>query len=159
MRFVLLALALLLGQGAVAQTFSVDEIEFSESAYLEAEALDAVAAPYEGVPIDLEALDRLLAEVQALYAEAGIITARPILPPQEIRDGILRIELVEARIGALRYAVPHTKPEFLRRNLTLSPGSCLTTRRWSGTCGSSRSRMISCRNWHSSREPSRAPRM
>jgi len=123
MRGLLAAIAVMLPNAAVAQTFSVRDIDFGESAYLEAAALDAVAAPYEGVPIDLVALDRLLAEVQALYAEAGIVTARAILPPQEISDGILRIELVEARIGAVSYDLVGTNPDFLRRNLSLRVGA------------------------------------
>lgn len=112
------------GAPASAQTFVITGVAFDESAYLDRRVLDEVAAGYVGRPIGFQDLQALISEVQALYAAAGVITARALLPPQEIRDGILRVALVEAVIGEVRVeGVEQTNPEFLQSKITLPVGS------------------------------------
>lgn len=108
---------------ASAQTFSLDGIAFDASSYLGEAELQAVAAGYTGRPITFDDLLRFVEQVNALYLAAGIPTARAVLPPQEIRDGILRVALVEATVGQVVVEGNRTTSEaFLRRNLSLREG-------------------------------------
>lgn len=119
----LVSLLALVAGPALSQTFSVDRIEFDESAYLEPEVLDQIAGDYVSRPITLESLNELVDRVQSLYGEAGIVTAQALVPPQTITDGSLRISLVEATIGAVEVdGFPDTDPAFLTNNLTLPIG-------------------------------------
>lgn len=108
---------------AQAQTFSLAGIAFEDSSYLEPEELQAVAARYVNRPITFEDLLQLVDEVNALYLAAGAPTAQAVLPPQEIRDGILRVALVEAVVDRVMIEGNKTTSEaFLRRNLSLKEG-------------------------------------
>lgn len=117
-------LALLVAmQPAVAQSFSIERVAFPDSAYLSQSELQAVASRYTDRSITFSDLEALLAEVQGLYAEAGIVTARAILPPQDIVDGTLRVELVEAVVESIEIdGLDRTDPDFLRRNIGLAEG-------------------------------------
>jgi hemolysin activation/secretion protein len=108
---------------AAAQGFSIRAVDFTDSAYLSEADLQAVAARYTGRTITFEDLQAMLAEVQQLYTAAGIVTAQAVLPPQDIVDGTLRIQLVEAAIESVEIeGFERTDAEFLRGNLTLPEG-------------------------------------
>lgn len=108
---------------AEAQTFTLNGVVFDESAYFTPEELQAVAAPYIGRPIAFDDLSRMMAALQALYTEAGIVTAQPILPAQTLTNKVLRVALLEARIDAVRIeGLERTSPDFLRRTISLQEG-------------------------------------
>jgi hemolysin activation/secretion protein len=81
--------------------FRVREIEFSKSEILTREELDALAAPYRGRTVALADIQQLVARVNELYRSKGVVTARAILPPQDLTEGVVRIRLIEGRIGEI----------------------------------------------------------
>ena len=81
--------------------FAVREIEFSPSEILTAGELEALAAPYRGPVVSIHDVQKLVAQVNALYRKKGVVTAQAILPPQDLSDGIVRIRLIEGRIGKI----------------------------------------------------------
>ena len=91
-----------LPQVVQAQTFEISGVDFSDSVYLDEAELQAVAAPYVARPVEFDDLQKLLGEVQGLYSRAGIVTAQAIIPPQELVNGVLKIELVEASVETVR---------------------------------------------------------
>lgn len=113
-----------LGNGpAQAQSFTLNGVKFDQSAYFDESDLQATVAPYVGRPITFEDLSRMIADLQAMYQAAGIVTAQPILPPQTLDNGILRIALVEAAIDTVEVdGLERTSPDFLRRTISLIPG-------------------------------------
>lgn len=120
--FLILALAFTSGQ-ARAVEFTLKGVDFSDSAYLSDAALEAAAAPYVNRPIGFEDLQKLVADVQALYSNAGVLTAQVVLPPQEIADGILHVSLVEATVSELHFeGLDRTKAAFMERNLSFRIG-------------------------------------
>lgn len=82
--------------------FTLKRIAFSRSRFLAPQRLQALAKPYLHHPIHVAALYRLVAKVNGLYAQRGLVTDRAILPPQRIRHGVVHIRLVEGRVGAFR---------------------------------------------------------
>ncbi len=123
LRVFLILAALLSAGSAMAQSFSISAVDFGESAYLEETELQAIAADYVNRPIVFSDLQEMVTKIQLLYAERGIVTAKAVLPPQEIRDGVLRIDLVEATIEDVRLeGFERTDPEFVRRTISLEPG-------------------------------------
>lgn len=89
---------------ASAVRFSLRRIEFSSSAILPPEQLAAIARDYEGREVSLAELQAVLERINRLYEERGIVTARAILPPQDIVGGVVRIRLIEGRVGAIAIA-------------------------------------------------------
>lgn len=123
MKRLLAALLCLVPGHPYAQSFEIDAVDFSESVYLSEEELQAIAAQYTDRSISLADLQEMVAAVQTLYTEAGIITARAVLPPQEIRDGTLRVELVEALVEDIVVeGFEQTDPAFFSRTLSIAEG-------------------------------------
>lgn len=123
-RMLLLLSAVIFATPAAAQTFRIEGVSFEASDYLTPEALDAVSAKYIARPITFEDLQAMLKELNQLYTQAGVPTARAILPPQEIRDGILRVSLIEAVIDTVETeGFRSTSAAFLRRTISLKTGA------------------------------------
>ena len=80
--------------------FILKKVQFDPSHYLKAKTLQGLARPLIGTEVGFAQIQTLIDAVNALYARAGVATARAILPPQTVTDGTLRIQLVEGRIGA-----------------------------------------------------------
>lgn len=83
--------------------FRVKRIAFTPpSAILPAETLAQLAAPYENRETSLAELRELVARINDLYKARSIATAMAVIPPQEVTDGVVRIQLVEGRVGQVR---------------------------------------------------------
>lgn len=108
-------------------SFRLQGVRFSASEWLDDSALRDVSGRYIGRDVDFGDLNTLADEVNALYDERGIITARALVPPQEIRDGIVSVLLVEGRLGEISVGdAAYTKREFLAERLELpTPGEVL----------------------------------
>jgi hemolysin activation/secretion protein len=79
--------------------FVLRSLSFTPSHYLSDAQLQAVAASRIGQEVSYGELQKIIAEVNALYRERQILTARAILPPQRVVGGSVRIELVEGKLG------------------------------------------------------------
>jgi len=122
-RVLVLLAAIFASNAAFAQGFVLSGVKFSESAYLDEDELQEIAASVVDRTVVFSDLQAMIAEVQALYSTAGVVTARAILPPQEIRDGILRVDLIEAIVSRVTLdGFERTKPEFVERTISLQAG-------------------------------------
>lgn len=79
--------------------FKLQRVVFSDSSFLSRSELAAISSQYVGREIDLAALYEIVGKVNAIYAERGLITALATLPPQKIKNGLVRIKLTEGRLG------------------------------------------------------------
>ncbi len=66
---------------------------------LESSVLEETFSKYIGKRMGFTDFVRVASEITDLYKERGYVTTRAILPPQEIKDGTLRIMVIEGRIG------------------------------------------------------------
>lgn len=74
---------------------TVKEFRFAGNTLLSVEQLAPAVAPYLNRPLGMTELRKAAAAVAEVYREAGWIV-RTYLPQQEIRDGIVTIQIVEA---------------------------------------------------------------
>ena len=103
--------------------FTLRKVEFSASHFLSRETLRRLAAPYLRRAITVADLYRLVDSINALYDKRELLTARAVLPPQKIRDGTVRIQLVEGRVGqVLIQGHPYTRRSFILARLPLARG-------------------------------------
>ncbi len=91
--------AVRIAPGAEKVRFFVRKIEFSPSAILSSGELKTLAANYSGREATLAELQTLVAKVNDLYRSKGIVTAQAVLPPQDVKAGVVHIRLVEGRVG------------------------------------------------------------
>ena len=102
--------------------FLVREIEFSPSEILSREELESIAKDYRGRELTLNELQQLTERVNALYRAKKVVTAAAIIPPQEVSKGVVRVRLIEGRVGRIKLkGNESTQDSFITERLRLRP--------------------------------------
>ncbi len=110
------------GGVAAQQEHVILRLEVSPSAILSDNEIAVIRNKYEGTPVSVERLQALLAEFDALYAGKGYL-AVATLPEQTLEGGVLRVELVEARVGRiLLEGNQSTRDDYVLSRLGVGPG-------------------------------------
>ena len=103
--------------------FQVNTIEFGRSAILGTPELEAIARDYQGRMVTFGELQQLVARVNALYRARNVVTAQAVISPQDVSQGVVRVRLVEGRIGQLVLrGNASTQTEFITNRIGLKPG-------------------------------------
>lgn len=106
--------------------FKLNKIDFSESVFIGRAELAAIAGRYVGREVDLASLYEVVAAVNTIYVERGIITALATLPPQKIKDGLVKIKLTEGRLDRSKVEGAETlAPEYVTSRIDLPAGVVL----------------------------------
>lgn len=109
-------------QGA-GPAFVLNGIEFTPSQFFTQADLDAFVKPLLGQSIDFATLQGMVDKVNAAYRDKGQYLARAIVPPQTVRDGRIKISLVEGRAGKTSIAgANRMSPEWVERWLAPQNG-------------------------------------
>jgi len=66
------------------------------------ERIDAALAPYIGADRTIDDLREARAALESIYARRGYGATQVLLPEQEIKDGVVRLRVVEVKLGAVR---------------------------------------------------------
>ena len=107
---------------AAGPTFGLTAVQVDPSAFLSRGEIDGVVQPYVGRDVNFADLSALVGKLNALYQAKGQITARAVLPPQRIEGGVVHIQLVEGKFGAIAVQGASTTNEtYIRDALSLSP--------------------------------------
>jgi hemolysin activation/secretion protein len=98
-------------------SFELKKVTFNpDSSFLAPKELQAAVAPFLNRVVTFDDLNALLAAVNQLYAKRNLITARAVLPPQDIDNGEIEIRLIEGKLGQLKVANAkdiYTKADFI----------------------------------------------
>jgi hemolysin activation/secretion protein len=78
--------------------FLLRKVTFDRSKFLTPEELNAIASKYIGKRVDIATLLQLVADVNALYEQKGIVTGIATLPEQNAETGVIHIKLTEGRL-------------------------------------------------------------
>lgn len=98
------------------------------SKFLSRQELDGIAAKYVGTKVDLAALQRMVQEINALYAAKGVVTGNAALPPQTVQDGTVRVKLIEGRLGKLSVeGNVQTAADYIAAHFPMTPGEVVHT--------------------------------
>lgn len=109
--------------------FLVRKIVIRGITLLKEDEAQKMVAPYEGQPQTLENLDRLVAKITAFYREQGYLTTEAFLPPQEVKDGVLIIQVQEGSVGTISMEGNRFyRVRVIGRNLRQKPGERLNFR-------------------------------
>ncbi|HEX7046015.1 MAG TPA: ShlB/FhaC/HecB family hemolysin secretion/activation protein [Gammaproteobacteria bacterium] len=92
------------------------------------ERLMAELTPWIGRPLTLNDIFAAADALTALYREQGYALAQVTVPAQKISDGVVELQIIEGRIGAIAVTGNESYDgEFLKRRLTaLTPGRIYT---------------------------------
>jgi hemolysin activation/secretion protein len=86
-------------QGDAAPRFDVRSYVFDGATLVPRDQLEAITAPYTGPRRDFGDVQRALEAVERAYAARGYSAVQVLLPEQELEAGVIRLRIVEARIG------------------------------------------------------------
>ncbi|MBR0876073.1 hemolysin activation/secretion protein [Bradyrhizobium japonicum] len=78
--------------------FRLRKVEFDSSKFITPAELDEIAKKYVGKNVDIAALLQLVADINAIYTERGIVTGIATLPDQDAKGGVVKIKLTEGRL-------------------------------------------------------------
>lgn len=78
--------------------FRLRKVEFDASKFITSAELDEIAKKYVGTNVDIASLLQLVADINAIYTERGIVTGIATLPEQDAKGGIVRVKLTEGRL-------------------------------------------------------------
>ena len=82
-------------------SFVLQHIEIVGNTRIPTAELHALVANAEGQRVTLADVGRLAARITDYYHQRGYPLARAVVPPQTIQQGLLQIEVIEARYGAI----------------------------------------------------------
>jgi hemolysin activation/secretion protein len=108
--------------------FSVNAFDFVGNTVYSDQALKRLTERFIDLQLNLYDLTRAADSVTRFYQENGYPVARAVLPAQKVDKGIVRIEIIEGRVGEVRFeGSQRYTPEKLRWRLsTLVPGKLIT---------------------------------
>ena len=91
------------GSASTAQSapFLVQVIEITGHTLFSIDTLSALVADAQGQQITLNQLSVVVARITDYYRSQGYPLARAIIPAQEIKNGVVRIDILEARFGTI----------------------------------------------------------
>lgn len=91
---------------ATSALVTLAEIQFSQTSLLSQDELRTLGLRYLGRALGTADLQALLDDISNLYRTKGVLTAVPVLPPQNLQSGLLRVLLVEGRLGRVKVRTP-----------------------------------------------------
>ena len=103
------------------ERFLLRKVTFDESKFITKEELDAIASKYVGKRVDIAGLQSLVAEINQIYAQRGIVTAIATLPPQTANGGVVKVKLTEGRLQKISVVGNRQTREFYLRNAVEQP--------------------------------------
>ena len=80
------------------ENFVVKEFNIIGSTVFTAAELNAIVAPYLDRPLSFAKLLESASQITQLYQQEGYITSGAFVPPQEIRDGLVTIQILEGSV-------------------------------------------------------------
>lgn len=108
------------------QAFPVRTIRVEGSALIPPDEARRLVAPYEGRTLTLADVQRLLQELTQWLRGHGHVTSRASLPPQDVTEGIVVIQILEGRVGRIRVeGARYTKPRVLVGRMATRAGAVL----------------------------------
>jgi hemolysin activation/secretion protein len=82
--------------------FLVERIEIDGNSVIGSDELHTVTDPWRGKELTLAELKGVAQAVQNYYRKKGYFLARAVVPPQEIKGGMVKIQVLEGRVGDVR---------------------------------------------------------
>ncbi len=103
-------------------------IELRGSSVFDAGELQALVASWLGRPLGAEDLIELRDAITRHYVEHGFATSGAVIGDQTVRDGVLRIDVIEGRLEAIDIEpLRHFAPGYLRERIARGAGVPLHT--------------------------------
>jgi hemolysin activation/secretion protein len=101
------------------KAIAIRKIVIEGNTVVDLSVLNAIAQPFEGRMLSLGDLETLRDRLTAAYIERGYSTSGAELPSQTVREGVLRIRIVEGRLSEVEVTVRgRFRPDYFGDRIT-----------------------------------------
>ena len=101
----------------------IEKIEVPQSEILTKEEIADIIEDYEQTNLMMEDIKELVARLNELYLNKGFITARAYLPEQTIENGLLKVAIIEGKVGDVNIKGNlWTKKSHIKNRLAIDEG-------------------------------------
>ncbi|BDI19920.1 hypothetical protein ANSO36C_57220 [Nostoc cf. commune SO-36] len=116
--------------GNFPQTIVVQRFEVVGSTVFSPEQLAQATAEFTKRPISLAEVYQARSKITDLYVKNGYITSGAYIPPQTIRSGVLKIQVVEGRLEGIQITgTRRLNPNYVRSRLAIATSAPLNRQR------------------------------
>ncbi|MTJ06354.1 ShlB/FhaC/HecB family hemolysin secretion/activation protein [Anabaena sp. UHCC 0204] len=111
-------------------TITVTQFEVIGSTVFSQTELAKVLEPFTKKPISFAELLKAQEAIGQLYVQSGYITSGAFIPPQELKDGVVKIEVIEGEVESINITgLQRLKAGYLRSRLGLATKAPLNQNR------------------------------
>ncbi|MGK7927857.1 MAG: ShlB/FhaC/HecB family hemolysin secretion/activation protein, partial [Spirulina sp.] len=111
-------------------TFFVERFEVVGSTVFKPEELIEITAPFAGSELTFAEVLQVRADITQLYIDRGYISSGAIIPPQNIADGTVVIQVVEGSLEEIQVnGTRRLNPSYIRSRLDLAGSAPLNVNR------------------------------
>lgn len=101
----------------------IEKIEVPESEILTADEINAITMDYENSNLTMADLKEMIDRINEFYLDKGYVTARAYLPEQTLEHGVLKVALLEGRVGDVEVEGNRwTKESHIKKRLDMNEG-------------------------------------
>ncbi len=101
----------------------INSIEVSPSSVLSREEVNRIVQPLVGKNVFISDIQKVIDELNNLYAERGFVTAKAFLPEQTVDNGHIHIELIESKVGNITVEQNKwTRSKYITDRIEQKPG-------------------------------------
>lgn len=101
----------------------VEKFEVEPSEILTPDEIDAITMDYEHTNVTMAKLNELIDRINEFYLDKGYVTARAYLPEQTIENNIIKIGLLEGKVGDVKIEGNRwTKESHIKNRLDINEG-------------------------------------
>ncbi|MBR3677128.1 MAG: ShlB/FhaC/HecB family hemolysin secretion/activation protein [Alphaproteobacteria bacterium] len=101
----------------------IERIEVPASEILTAEEISSITMDYEHANVTMADLNEMLDRINEFYLDKGFVTARAYLPEQTIENGVIKVALLEGKVGDVTIEDTRwTKKSHIKKRLDMNEG-------------------------------------
>ncbi|MBR1648383.1 MAG: ShlB/FhaC/HecB family hemolysin secretion/activation protein [Alphaproteobacteria bacterium] len=101
----------------------VEKFEVEPSEILTPDEIQAIVTDYEKSNVTIALLNEMLDRINEFYLDKGFVTARAYLPEQTIENGVIKIGLLEGKVGDVGIKGNRwTKSSHIKKRLDMNEG-------------------------------------
>ncbi len=105
---------------------TITKVEFTPSRVFSEEELQKLASPLLSQPVTLDDIKKVVDGITRCYILGDYATSKAYLPPQDLSDGVLKINLFEGTVGKVTVKDNRwTKTGYIKNRVAPTPGDLL----------------------------------
>jgi hemolysin activation/secretion protein len=110
------------GETAPAETFKLEGVNLSGITVFQQDHLSGIVTPYINQNITYSDLETMAAAITKLYHDHGYVTSRAFIPAQEVKDNMVKIQVIEGRVADIKIEGNHyLRDSYIRGRIPIEP--------------------------------------